>query len=155
MVAERTTDQAPRRRRSATGWDAALVLASAVLTALALARAVPSNGPAPVASASASAPAPGALPKGAPTFEPDTGAPVSGCFFPDHGFGAYGQWRSLDVPDLPANDVRRLAKLLVPPGGGLHADGGFDLLVPSGFAQDFWEWLEASAAEFAPQVVPA
>ncbi|MCA8909958.1 MAG: hypothetical protein KDA64_19010 [Rhodospirillaceae bacterium] len=34
-------------------------------------------------------------------------------------------------------------------------DGGFDLLVPSGFAQDFWEWLEASAAEFAPQVVPA
>lgn len=107
------------------------MLASAVLTVLALARAVPSGVPAPAASAaaSASAPSPGALPKGAPTFEPDTGAPVSGCFFPDHGFGAYGQWRSLDVPDVPASDVRRLAKLLVPPGGGLHADGGFDLLV--------------------------
>lgn len=31
-------------------------------------------------------------------------------------------------------------------------DGGFDLLVPSGFAQDFWEWLETAAGEFSTQV---
>lgn len=101
-----------------------------MLTALALARTVPSKSTAPTASASAAPPpSPGALPKGAPTVEPDTEAPVSGCFFPDRGFGAYGQWRSLALPDLPANDVRRLAKLLVPPGGGLHPDGSFELLV--------------------------
>lgn len=118
------------KRRAVSGWDAALVLASALLTLLALARAVPSKSAAPAASESAAPPPPpGALPKGAPTFEPDTGAPVSGCTFPDRGFGAYGQWRSLDIPDLPPGDIRRLAKLLVPPGGGLHADGSFDLLV--------------------------
>lgn len=118
------------KRSRASGWDAALVLVSGALTVLALARAVPSKETPAAPTASASAlPAPGALPKGAPTFEPDTGAPVSGCFFPDHGFGAYGQWRSLEVPDIPATDVRRLAKLLVPPGGGLHSDAGFDLLV--------------------------
>lgn len=121
---------ATARRSRVSGWDAALVLASGVLTVLALARAVPSKDAPPAPSASAAAvPPPGALPKGAPTFEPDTGAPVSGCFFPDRGFGAYGQWRSLDVPDLPATDVRRMARLLVPPGGGLHPDAGFDLLV--------------------------
>jgi len=77
-----------------SGWDAALVVASALLTLVALARAVPSKSAAPAASESAAPPPPpGALPKGAPTFEPDTGAPVSGCFFPDRGIGAYGQWR--------------------------------------------------------------
>jgi hypothetical protein len=117
-------------RRPLSGWDAALVLASAGLTLLALARAVPSQGPAPVASVAAVVPpSPGALPKGAPTIEPDTEAPVSGCVFPDRGFGAYGQWRALEIPDLPANDVRRLVKLLVPPGGGLGVGAGFDLLV--------------------------
>jgi hypothetical protein len=129
-----TPDNRSRKgsRSRANGWDAALVLVSAVLTLFALARATPSKGAAPAASTSASAavlPALGTLPKGAPTFEPDTEAPVSGCHFPDRGFGAYGQWRPLDVPDLSASDVRRLGKLLVPPGGGLRDDASFDLLV--------------------------
>jgi len=113
------------------GWDAALVLVSGVLTVIALARAAPSKASAPVATGavSAEAPALGSLPKGAPTFEPDTEAPVSGCHFPDRGFGAYGQWRALELPDLATGDVRRLGKLLVPPGGGLHGDASFDLLV--------------------------
>jgi hypothetical protein len=119
-----------RRAAKASGWDAAVVVASAALTLLALARALPSQGAAPTPSASAAPPpSPGALPKGAPTLEPDTEAPVSGCTFPDRGFGAYGQWRSLDLPDLPPNDVRRLAKILVPPGGGLSTGASFDLLV--------------------------
>lgn len=129
------------------GWDAALVVASAVLTLFALAKATPSKAPASAASSAASGAtlsAPGSLPKGAPTFEPDTEAPVSGCHFPDRGFGAYGQWRPLDVADAPAGDVRRLGKLLVLPGGGLHADASFDLLI-------HFHGAEPVRKELAPQ----
>lgn len=141
------TRQSSKKGRSAIGWDAALVVASAALTVLALARAVPSKGtPAASAATAATGPAPslGALPRGAPTFEPDTGAPVSGCHFVDRGFGAYGQWKALEVPDLPAGDVRKLGKLLVPPGGGLRADGAFDLLV-------HFHGAEPVRKELAPQ----
>lgn len=132
-ASEKARGESPRKRR-VSGWDAALVAVSAVLTVFALARATPSatspgSAGSGAAVTSAEAPALGSLPKGAATFEPDTEAPVSGCHFPDRGFGAYGQWRALDIPDLAGSDVRRLGKLLVPPGGGLHADAGFDLLV--------------------------
>ena len=101
-----------------------------MLTVLALGRALPSKAGAPVGSAKAEAPPSlGVLPRGAPTYEPDTEAPVSGCHFVDRGFGAYEKWQALDTTDLAPGDVRRLGKLLVPPGGGLRADGSFDLLV--------------------------
>lgn len=114
-----------------SGWDAALVLVSAALTVIALAKAVPSTSSRPGAVAASSAPLPslGALPKGAPTHEPDTEAPVSGCHFPDRGFGAWERWRSLEIPDLPVNDVRRAGRLLVPPGGALRDGASFDLLI--------------------------
>ncbi|MBK8257337.1 MAG: hypothetical protein IPK82_32265 [Polyangiaceae bacterium] len=125
-----TSSSAPPGKRKTSRWDAAIIAASMVLTVLALARVVPSPSAKPAAAPSASAaPSPGSLPKGAPSVEPDTEAPISGCFFPDRGFGAYGNWQSFDVPDAAPNDVRRLAKVLVPPGAGLRADGGFDLLV--------------------------
>ena len=90
------------------------MIASAVLTVLGLGRVVPSKGGVPPGSLAASAtplPLLGSLPKGAPTYEPDTEAPVSGCHFVDRGFGAYGQWRALDVADPTPNDVRKLGKL--------------------------------------------
>ncbi len=126
------------------------MVASAALTVLALARTVPSRAAAPVSSAAAaSSPLPllGTLPKGAPTFEPDTEAPVSGCHFVDRGFGAYGQWRALEVSDASPGDVRRLGKLLVPPGGALHADGSFDLLV-------HFHGAEPVRKELAPKDLP-
>ncbi len=120
---------APRRKRTAV-WDAALVLVSAGLTTLALAKAMPSRASTPAPAAQAiPPPSLGTLPKGAPTYEPDTEAPISGCHFPDRGFGAWEKWRSLDVTDLPAGDVRRIAKLLVPPGGGLREGAAYDLLI--------------------------
>lgn len=139
-----------KKKRPVNGWDAALVIVSAGLTLLALARTVPSKAAGPAASTSASAeplPSMGALPRGAPTFEPDTEAPVSGCHFPDRGFGAYGEWRALEVPDLPANDVRRLGKLLVPPGGALREGGAFDLLV-------HFHGAEPVRKELAPKDLP-
>lgn len=137
-------------KRTTNGWDAALVIASAVLTVLGLARAVPSKGGLPAEAASGPAtplPSLGTLPKGAPTYEPDTEAPVSGCHFVDRGFGAYGQWRTLDVADPTPGDVRRLGKLLIPPGGGLLADGSFDLLV-------HFHGAEPVRKELAPKDLP-
>lgn len=145
-----TPAAAATKKRASNGWDAALVIVSAGLTLLALARAVPSKAGAPAASGSASAgPAPslGALPKGAPTFEPDTEAPVSGCHFPDRGFGAYGEWKTLDVPELPPGDVRKLGKLLLPPGGALREGGAFDLLV-------HFHGAEPVRKELAPKDLP-
>ena len=126
----RDIQQSPPRSRRVSGWDAALVLVSAALTVIALARAMPArSGGAPTAPPATAVPSMAALPKGAPTHEPDTGAPISGCHFPDRGFGAWERWRTIDIPDLAPNDVRRLGKLLVPPGGGLREGGAFDLLV--------------------------
>ena len=126
------------------------MIASAVLTLLGLGRFVPSKGgPSPGSMAVSATPLPllGTLPRGAPTYEPDTEAPVSGCHFVDRGFGAYGQWRALDVADPSPNDVRRLGKLLIPPGGALLADGSFDLLV-------HFHGAEPVRKELAPKDLP-
>lgn len=110
--------------------DVAVVLASGVVTVLALAKVTPPllapTRPTAVASMVS---APAGLPTGAATFEPDTEAPVSGCHFPDKGFGTYGAWQTLDVDDqTPSHDPRRLGKLLWVPSA-LRSQGAFRLLV--------------------------
>lgn len=99
-----------------------LVALSGLAVVLGAGRRVPgASGPSsPAGEPHAALRMPSPLPSGAPPYadEPPLDEASSGCHFPDHGFGVYGDWRALPV-----------GRALVPAEGGVGDDGGFDLLV--------------------------
>jgi hypothetical protein len=108
-----------------------VLVVSAAVVIVAGARSRPSIASAP-AAASVALPSP--LPVGADddTYRVEQAA-SEGCTFTDRGFGDYGGWRSLSP-----------GRLLLPPGGGVRADGSYDLLL-------HFHGAEAVRKEIAPE----
>ncbi|AKT40848.1 alpha/beta hydrolase [Chondromyces crocatus] len=112
----------PRQQRQAR--EALALLASVAVILIALA-ARQSTGATPTAPASqaplhATLRPPSPLPSGATPERITTPDPEMepSCSFPDRGFGAYGDYRSLPF-----------GKILVPPAGAIPAGGHYDLLI--------------------------